>query len=76
MALLQDFVNGDQSFESLDLVGEDRLNLHAGPEGLGGLVVPGIDDTASYMFALGGGLVIISGFLDVDGKLGFGPVMR
>ena len=49
------------------------VHFHARPEGLGGLVVPGIHDTAANMFALRSGLLGACGFLDVDRKLSFGP---
>ena len=76
MPFLQHFVDSDEGFEGLDLVGEDGLDLHTCPEGLGGLVVPCIDNAASDMFSLGGSLVGVGGLLDVDGKLGFGSAAR
>jgi hypothetical protein len=69
MSFLQDFMDGDESLEGLDLVGEDgltvnggsepkgsfdeagRIHFHASPKGLGGLVVPCVDDAASNMFS-------------------------
>lgn len=73
MAFLEHLVDGDKSLEGLDLVGQDRLDLEASPKGLGGLVIPGVDDAAPDMFALGGGFLGARGLLDVDGQLGLGP---
>src|SRR3569833_1097930 len=49
------------------------LHFHSCPEGLGGLVVPRIDDTTPDMFALGSRLVRVGGFLDIDGEFLIGP---
>jgi hypothetical protein len=65
-------VYGDQSLEGLHFVGLDRLNLHTTPEGLAGLVVPGVDNAGADMFALRGRLLDRCGFADVGGKLGLG----
>ena len=51
------------------------IHFHASPEGLGTLVVPCVNNAASHMLSLRGGLVIVGGFLDVDSQLGFGSVL-
>jgi len=71
VTLLKDLVDGNQSLEGLDLVGEDGLDLQAGPEGERGLMIPGVDDTASDVLALGGSFFDAGGFADVDGQVGF-----
>lgn len=76
VALLKNFVNCDQGFEGLHLVGEDRLDLEPSPEGLGGLVVPCVNDAAPNMLALRGRFFGARRFFDVDGQLGLGPARR
>lgn len=51
---------------------QSDAHFHPGPEGLGGLMVPSVYDTASHMFAFGRGLFGACGFLDVDGELRLG----
>lgn len=44
VSLLKHLVDEDESLEGLYLVTEDGLYAEAGPDGLGGVVVPGVDD--------------------------------
>jgi len=44
MALLDDFVCGDQGLEGLNFIGQDWLNSQPGPERDGGMVIPGVYD--------------------------------
>ena len=52
-----------------------NAHFHAGPKGLGGLVIPGVNDTAPHMLAFRGGLFGTCSFLDIDSELGFGPAV-
>lgn len=72
MTFLQDLVDGYEGFEGLDFIGEDRLDLEAGPERLRGLVIPGVDDTASDVLTFGRRLFNAGSFADVDGQVGLG----
>lgn len=45
MALLENFVYGDECLERLDFVSEDGLHFETSPYRCRGVVVPGIDDT-------------------------------
>lgn len=53
--------------------GSRGIHFDAGPEGLGGLVVPCVYNAGAHMLAFGGNLIAIRGFLYVDGELLVGP---
>ena len=36
-------------------------------------MVPGVDNAAPHVFALGGGLLDAGGFANIDGEVGLGP---
>jgi hypothetical protein len=44
MPLLENFVDGDERFEGLDLIGKDWLDAKSRPEGDGRVVIPGVHD--------------------------------
>lgn len=44
VALLENFVHGDECLERLDFVSEDGLYFESGPYRCRGVIVPGIDD--------------------------------
>lgn len=46
------------------------VHFHASPEGLGGLVVPGVDDATSHMFSFRGCFFGIGSLSDIDSELG------
>lgn len=52
--------------------GADYRHFHASPEGLGGLVVPRVDDAAPYMLAFRRGFLNARRLSDIDGQLALG----
>ena len=51
------------------------VHFHTSPEGLGGLVVPCIDNSAAHMLSFRGRFFSVGGFPNVDSELGLGSVV-
>jgi len=69
---LHDLVNGDECLEGLDLIGQDWLDLHGGPEGCRALVIPCVYDTTADVLSFWSSLFWTCRLFDDHGQLRLG----